>query len=88
MIDCIDECPFLTHCPTCGSSREEDDEDTDSITDVEGYPLCYFCFVSIRPLDKRAFVEAKDTVLIVCEDCVCGGVVAGELPPNFLKKLV
>lgn len=89
MIDCTDECPFLTHCPTCGSSRDyDDDDDTDSLHDVEGYPLCYFCFVPIKPSDKRAFVEAKDTVLIVCEDCVYGGVVAGELPPNFLKKLV
>ena len=87
MIDCIDECPFLTHCPTCGSSRD-DDEDTDSTLEVEGHPLCYFCLFPIRPLAKRAFIEAIDTVLIICKDCLYDGVVAGELPPNFLEKLV
>ncbi len=87
MIDCIDECPFLTHCPTCGSSRD-DDEDADHTLEVEGHPLCCFCLFPIRPLDKRAFVEAIDTVLIICKDCLHDGVVAGELPPNFLKKLV
>lgn len=87
MIDCIDECPFLTHCPTCGSSRDCDDDDIDSLHDVEGYPLCYFCLVPIKPSEKRAFIEAKDTVLIVCRDCVYGGVVAGELPSHFLEKL-
>ena len=88
MIDCIDECPFLTHCPTCGSSRDEDLDDDESQINVEGYPLCFFCHIFIKPLDQRAFVEAEDTVLIVCRDCVYDGVVAGELPHQFLEKLV
>lgn len=87
MIDCIDECPFLTHCPTCGSSRD-DDEDVDSLYDVGGYPLCVFCIVPIKSSDKRAFIEAKDTVLIVCKDCLYNGVAAGELPHQLLEKLV
>lgn len=88
MIDCIDECPFLTHCPTCGSSRDEDFDDDENYIDVEGHPLCFFCSISINPLDKRAFVEAKDIVLIVCRDCVYDGVAAGELPYQLLEKLV
>ena len=89
MIDCIDECPFLTHCPTCGSSRDDyDDEDVDSLYDVEGYPVCFFCTFPIKPSEQRAFIEAKDTVLIVCKDCVYDGVAAGELPHQLLEKIV
>jgi hypothetical protein len=90
VIDCIDECPFLTHCPTCGSSRECDDdyEDESLPVDVEGYPLCTFCCDPIKPTQRRAFIEAEDTVLIVCEDCIYNGVAANELPHQLLEKIV
>jgi hypothetical protein len=58
---CFDYCPF------CGESLPNLDDDT---FDVEGYPICEICNYPIPVDKKRAFIEGKEEVFILCEDCV------------------